>query len=81
MAEQVKVGLWVRLEAKPGKEQAVADFLRAGLPLAQQEPATPKMALVSPRGRRKEIPSSTVFSSNAIETLSKTMTSFDASAA
>ena len=40
MAEQVKVGLWVRLEAKPGKEQAVADFLRAGLPLAQQEPAT-----------------------------------------
>jgi quinol monooxygenase YgiN len=40
MAEPVKVGLWVRLEAKPGKEQAVADFLRAGLPLAQQEPAT-----------------------------------------
>lgn len=36
----VTVGLWVRLEAKPGKEQAVADFLRAGLPLAQQESAT-----------------------------------------
>lgn len=36
----VTVGLWVRLEAKPGKEQALADFLRAGLPLAQQEPAT-----------------------------------------
>ena len=40
MAEQVKVGLWVRLEAKPGKEQAVADFLKGGLALAQQEPAT-----------------------------------------
>lgn len=36
----VKVGLLVRLEAKPGKEQAVADFLRAGLPLVQDEPAT-----------------------------------------
>lgn len=35
-----KVGLLVRLEAKPGKEQAVADFLRSGLPLAHQEPAT-----------------------------------------
>lgn len=34
------VGLLVRLEAKPGKEQAVADFLKAGLPLAQDEPAT-----------------------------------------
>jgi quinol monooxygenase YgiN len=40
MAEQVKVGLWVRLEAKPGKEQAVADFLNSGLALVQQEPAT-----------------------------------------
>lgn len=36
----VTVGLLVRLEAKPGKEQAVADFLRSGLPLAQNEPAT-----------------------------------------
>ncbi len=34
------VGLLVRLEAKPGQEQAVADFLRSGLPLAQAEPAT-----------------------------------------
>jgi quinol monooxygenase YgiN len=40
MAEQVKVGLWVRLEAKPGKEQAVADFLNSGLALVQQEAAT-----------------------------------------
>lgn len=36
----VKVGLLVRLEAKPGKEQAVADFLRGGLALVQEEPET-----------------------------------------
>lgn len=34
------VGLLVRLEAKPGKEQAVADFLKSGLSLAQAEPGT-----------------------------------------
>ena len=32
--------LLVRLEAKPGQEQAVADFLRGGLQLVQAEPAT-----------------------------------------
>ncbi|MCU1311099.1 MAG: antibiotic biosynthesis monooxygenase [Candidatus Angelobacter sp.] len=36
----VKVALWVRLEAKPGKEDEVASFLRNGLTLVQQEPAT-----------------------------------------
>jgi len=36
----VKVALWVRLEAKPGKEADVEAFLRAGLPLVQAEPAT-----------------------------------------
>jgi quinol monooxygenase YgiN len=36
----VKVGLFVRLEAKPGKESAVAEFLSSGLGLAQQEPET-----------------------------------------
>ncbi len=36
----VKVGLLVRLSAKPGKEQVVADFLAGALPLAQAEPAT-----------------------------------------
>ncbi len=36
----LKVALLVRLEAKHGKEEEVADFLRAGLPLVQQEPAT-----------------------------------------
>ncbi len=36
----VKVGLLVRLEAKPGKESEVENFLRSGLPLAQDEPET-----------------------------------------
>lgn len=35
-----KVALLVRLEAKPGKEKEVADFLRSGLPLVQEEPDT-----------------------------------------
>ncbi len=35
-----KVGLLVRLIAKPGKEQQVADFIQGALSLAQQEPAT-----------------------------------------
>jgi quinol monooxygenase YgiN len=36
----VKVALWVRLEAKPGKEAAVAEFLNSGLALVQEEPGT-----------------------------------------
>ena len=36
----VKVALLVKLEAKPGKEKEVEDFLRGGLPLVQDEPAT-----------------------------------------
>jgi quinol monooxygenase YgiN len=36
----VNVALLVRLEAKPGKEADVEAFLRSGLPLAEQEPAT-----------------------------------------
>ena len=36
----VKVALWVRLEAKPGKEREVDAFLRAGLALVEAEPAT-----------------------------------------
>jgi quinol monooxygenase YgiN len=40
MAEKTQVALWVRLEAKPGKEKAVADFIRSGLTLVQQEPST-----------------------------------------
>ncbi len=36
----VKVALLVRLEAKPGKESAVEEFIRSGLPIVQDEPAT-----------------------------------------
>src|SRR5215471_19225545 len=36
----VKLSLFVRLEAKPGKENDVAAFLKKGLELANQEPTT-----------------------------------------
>src|SRR6201985_3714846 len=36
----VKTALFVRLEAKPGKEDEVASFLKSGLALVEQEPAT-----------------------------------------
>ncbi|WP_266182855.1 putative quinol monooxygenase [Dyella humicola] len=36
----VNVALFVRLEAKPGKEQDVEAFLLSGLALVQEEPAT-----------------------------------------
>ena len=36
----VKVGLFVRMEAKPGKEQEVENFLKGGLAFVDQEPAT-----------------------------------------
>ena len=36
----VKTALFVRLEAKIGKEQDVESFLRGGLPLVEAEPAT-----------------------------------------
>ena len=35
-----KVALFVRLEAKPGKEAGVEKFLLGGLPIVQEEPAT-----------------------------------------
>lgn len=35
-----QLGLLVRLESKPGKEQEVEKFLRGGLALVQQEPET-----------------------------------------
>jgi len=37
----IRKALFVRLEAKPGKEQAVADFLAAGLEMTNQEATTP----------------------------------------
>jgi quinol monooxygenase YgiN len=36
----VNVALLVRLESKPGKERDVEDFLRGGLAVVQEEPAT-----------------------------------------
>jgi quinol monooxygenase YgiN len=36
----VSLALFVQLEAKPGKEKEVEDFLRSGLPIVQEEPAT-----------------------------------------
>jgi hypothetical protein len=35
-----KFALYVPLEAKPGKEKEVADFLRSALPLVSAEPGT-----------------------------------------
>jgi quinol monooxygenase YgiN len=39
-SDMVKVALWVRMEAKPGREADVETFLRGGLALVQEEPAT-----------------------------------------
>ena len=36
----ISLGLFVRLEAKPGKENEVAAFLAQGLQMANQEPTT-----------------------------------------
>lgn len=36
----IKSALFVRLEAKPGKEKDVEDFLRSGLAIVENEPAT-----------------------------------------
>lgn len=35
-----KLAIWVQLEAKPGKEQEVAEFLKVGAQLAEKEPLT-----------------------------------------
>lgn len=35
-----KVALWVMLQAKPGRENDVAEFLRSAVPLVQAEPET-----------------------------------------
>ena len=37
----ISLGLFVRLEAKPGKEKDVAAFLKQGLQMANQETTTP----------------------------------------
>lgn len=38
--KSVKVALWVMLQAKPGKEKEVEQFLKSGLEIVQGEPAT-----------------------------------------
>lgn len=40
MATPVTVGLLARIEAKPGREAEVEEFLRQGLSLVEQEPGT-----------------------------------------
>ena len=35
-----KLSIWAQLEAKPGKEKEVEEFLRSAQPLAEREPAT-----------------------------------------
>ena len=40
MANTVKFGLWVSLEAKPGKEEEVEEFLLGGRALVEKEPGT-----------------------------------------
>ena len=37
----IKLALFARLEAKPGKEAAVANFLNTGLALVREEATTP----------------------------------------
>jgi len=39
-ATRIRVGLYVRLEAKPGQEASVAEFLKSALPIVEREPAT-----------------------------------------
>lgn len=36
----IKYGLFVKLEARPGKEDELAEFLRNALPIVEQEPGT-----------------------------------------
>lgn len=40
MNNETKVGLFVRLESKPGREAEIEEFLKSGLPLALEESET-----------------------------------------
>ncbi|HZW91567.1 MAG TPA: antibiotic biosynthesis monooxygenase [Candidatus Eremiobacteraceae bacterium] len=35
-----KLAIWAQLEAKPGKEKELEEFLKSALPLAEREPGT-----------------------------------------
>ena len=50
-ARDVKVGLFVKLVAKAGKEKEVEAFLLSGLPIVQDEPATLQWYAVKFDGR------------------------------
>ena len=41
MKSALKMGLFVRLYAKPGKERELQEFLEKGLEMAKEEPTTP----------------------------------------
>jgi quinol monooxygenase YgiN len=47
-----KLGIWVEMEAKPGKEQAVAEFLKSAQALAEQEQGTITWYAVKLRGAK-----------------------------
>lgn len=40
MPHNIKVAIWALLEAKPGKEKEVAEFLKSAVPLVNDEPKT-----------------------------------------
>lgn len=40
MADKAKFALYVEVEARPGKEQEVADFLRSAQAIVESEPGT-----------------------------------------
>ena len=40
MKSNPKLALWVRLQAKPGKESEAEQFLFEGLPIVEEEPGT-----------------------------------------
>ena len=62
----VTVGLFIRLQARPGKEADVANFLEGVMPLLRDEPAT--TALISFMTSRMQ---SCVSSSTALPTSTK----------
>lgn len=49
-----KLALLARLEAKPGKEKEVAEFLKSALPLAEAEPGTIRWYALRDRGKKSQ---------------------------
>jgi quinol monooxygenase YgiN len=40
LSDMSKLGIWAQLEAKPGKEKELEEFLKSAQPLAEREPGT-----------------------------------------